>query len=195
MILCKKEYAKVLDKALFPGLQGGPHNHTTAAIAVALKEAATDEFRAYAARIVTNARTLSEALKGHGFSLSSGGTDNHLILMDMTSKGLTGKQMAKTLDAAGVVCNFNRIPFDPRPALNPSGIRIGTPAVTSRGFGADEMVQLAGWMARVAAVRADESLELEDRRRVYKEVAAEVKALCDRFPAPGLLYAKDGKPI
>ncbi len=195
MILCKKEYAKVLDKALFPGLQGGPHNHTTAAIAVALKEAATDEFRAYAARIVANARTLSEALKGHGFSLSSGGTDNHLILMDMTSKGLTGKQMAKTLDAAGVVCNFNRIPFDPRPALNPSGIRIGTPAVTSRGFGADEMVQLAGWMARVAAVRADESLELEDRRRVYKEVAAEVKALCDRFPAPGLLYAKDGKPI
>ena len=194
MIMCKKKYAGVLDKALFPGLQGGPHNHTTAAIAVALKEAATEGFRTYAAGIVANARALADALRGHGFALSSGGTDNHLILIDMASKGLTGKQMAKTLDAAGIVCNFNRIPFDPRPALNPSGIRLGTPAVTSRGFGEKEMVKLADWMERIAAVRADEGLGLEDRRMVYREVAAEVRALCDRFPAPGLLYGEDGHP-
>lgn len=194
MIMCKKKYAGVLDKALFPGLQGGPHNHTTAAIAVALKEAATEGFRTYAAGIVANARTLADALKSRGFDLSSGGTDNHLILIDMTSRKLTGKQMAKTLDAAGIVCNFNRIPFDPRPALNPSGIRLGTPAVTSRGFGEKEMVKLADWMDRIAAVRADEGLELEDRRMVYREVAAEVRALCDRFPAPGLLYGDTGNP-
>jgi glycine hydroxymethyltransferase len=194
MIMCKKEYAEAIDKAVFPGLQGGPHNHTTAAIAVALKEAMGEEFKEYARQIVDNAKVLAQELKEHGFALSSGGTDNHLILIDVTPKGITGKQMAKALDAAGIVCNFNRIPFDPRPALNPSGIRIGTPAITSRGFGAAEMKQLAGWMARIARARADEKLELEDRQKVYAEVAGEVRALCDRFPAPGLLYGQDGRP-
>ncbi len=195
MILCRQEYAEAIDKAVFPGLQGGPHNHTTAAMAVAFKEAATEEFRGYARRIAENARALAEALNQHGFRLSSGGTDNHLILIDVTPKGLTGREMAKSLDAAGIVCNFNRIPFDPRPALNPSGIRIGTPAVTSRGFGPAQMEQLAGWMAQVARVRADEGLDLEERRKIYREIAGQIKALCDRFPAPGLLYGEDGRPV
>jgi len=195
MILCRREYAAALDKAVFPGLQGGPHNHTTAAIAVALKEAATDEFRRYATQIVANARILAAALDERGFKLSSGGTDNHLILVDATSKGLTGRQLAKAMDAAGMVCNYNTVPFDPRPPSNPSGIRLGTPAMTSRGFGAAEMVQLAEWMAQVAAVRADAGMELDDRRKAYREIAAAVRELCNRFPAPGLLYGAEGKPM
>jgi glycine hydroxymethyltransferase len=195
MIMCKEQYAEALDKAVFPGLQGGPHNHTTAGLAVALKEAMTPEFKAYAQQIVDNSRALAAALVERGFALSSGGSDNHLILIDVTSKGLTGRQMAKALDASGIVCNFNRIPFDPRPAMNPSGIRIGTPAITSRGFAEPEMVQLAEWMDRVAQVRADESLALDDRKNAYKAIAGEVRALCDRFKAPGLLYGEDGRAI
>ena len=195
MILCRAQYAEALDKAVFPGLQGGPHNSTTAAIAVALKEATSGEFKRYAQQIVANSQTLAAALSARGFALSSGGTDNHLILMDMTNKGITGYAMAKALDAAGIVCNFNRVPFDPRPARKPSGIRIGTPAITSRGFGAEEMRQLAEWMDRVAEVRANKALELDDRKAEYAEVAAEVRALCTRFPAPGLLYDGDGEPL
>ena len=195
MILCRAQYAEALDKAVFPGLQGGPHNSTTAAIAVALKEATSGEFKRYAQQIVANSQTLAAALSARGFALSSGGTDNHLILMDMTNKGITGYVMAKALDAAGIVCNFNRVPFDPRPARKPSGIRIGTPAITSRGFGAEEMRQLAEWMDRVAEVRANKALELDDRKAEYAEVAAEVRALCTRFPAPGLLYDGGGRPL
>ena len=195
MILCRAQYAEALDKAVFPGLQGGPHNSTTAAIAVALKEATSGEFKRYAQQIVANSQTLAAALSARGFALSSGGTDNHLILMDMTNKGITGYAMAKALDASGIVCNFNRVPFDPRPARKPSGIRIGTPAITSRGFGAEEMRQLAEWMDRVAEVRANKALELDDRKAEYAEVAAEVRALCTRFPAPGLLYDGDGQPL
>jgi glycine hydroxymethyltransferase len=194
MIMCRQKYAEALDKAVFPGLQGGPHNHTTAAIAVALKEAATEEFKAYAVQIVENARALAGFLAERGFTLCSGGTDNHLILIDMNSKGLTGKQMSKALDAAGIVCNFNAIPFDARPPRNPSGIRIGTPAITSRGFGVEEMRQLADWMARVAQVRGDEGMDLDGRKQAYRQVAAQVRVLCDGFPAPGLLYGEDGKP-
>ena len=184
--MCRQKYAKAIDAAVFPGLQGGPHNHTTAAIAVALKEAATPAFKAYAARIVENAKALAGHLLERGFDLVSGGTDNHLLLIDLRSKGVTGYQMAKALDAAGIVCNYNLIPGDPRSARRPSGIRIGTPAVTSRGFGSEEMALLGKWMARVAQVRADESMELAGRKECYARIAAEVKALCDRFPAPGL---------
>ena len=194
MIMCRQKYAEALDKAVFPGLQGGPHNHTIAAIAVALKEAATEEFKVYAVQIVENARALAGFLAERGFTLCSGGTDNHLILIDMNSKGLTGKQMSKALDAAGIVCNFNAIPFDARPPRNPSGIRIGTPAITSRGFGVEEMRQLADWMARVAQVRGDEGMDLDGRKQAYRQVAAQVRVLCDGFPAPGLLYGEDGKP-
>lgn len=155
MILCRARYAEAIDKAVFPGLQGGPHNHTTAALAVALKEAAGPEFRIYARRVVDNARILAEALRAHGFSLVTGGTDNHLVLVDASSRGVTGRQLARALDAAGIVRNFNRIPFDHRPPRNPSGVRLGTPAVTSRGFGPEEMRATAALISEVADVRAD----------------------------------------
>ena len=122
------EHATALNKAVFPGLQGGPHNHTTAAIAVALQEAATDEFKDYAHQIVMNAQALAEALVGRGFDLVSGGTDNHLILLDLTPKGIGGKPAAQALDRAGLETNYNSVPFDPRKPFDPSGIRIGTPA-------------------------------------------------------------------
>ena len=187
MVMCREKFAKAIDAAIFPGLQGGPHNHTTAAIAVALKEAATPDFRAYAARIVENAQALASHLRDRGFDLVSGGTDNHLLLIDLRSKGVSGYQMAKALDAAGIVCNYNLIPDDPRSARRPSGIRIGTPAVTSRGFGIEEMALLGNWMARVAQARADEGLELAGRKQRYAGVASEVRELCNRFPAPGLI--------
>jgi glycine hydroxymethyltransferase len=186
MILCRQQYADAIDKAVFPGLQGGPHNHTTAALAVALKEAATDEFKVYAQAIVDNARVLGEELAAYGFKLASGGTDNHLLLVDATSRGVVGHNMAKSLDAAGIVCNYNLVPGDTRPAMRPSGIRMGTAAVTSRGFGAEEMKQLAAWIDRVATTRADENSDKATRVQVNREIAAEVRALCDRFPAPGL---------
>jgi glycine hydroxymethyltransferase len=186
MILCRQQFADAIDKAVFPGLQGGPHNHTTAALAVALKEAATPEFKRYAQAIVDNARVLAEELVGLGFKLASGGTDNHLLLVDVTSRGVAGYNMAKSLDAAGIVCNYNLVPGDTRPAMRPSGIRMGTASVTSRGFGTDEMRQLARWIDRVATTRADKGADRDQRVRVNREIAAEVRALCDRFPAPGL---------
>jgi glycine hydroxymethyltransferase len=194
MILCRRQYADAIDRAIFPGLQGGPHNHVTAGLAVALKEATTQAFRRYARQVVDNARALGQELAGRGFRLVSGGTDNHLLLVDVSSLDLTGKQMSKAMDASGMVCNFNAIPFDPRPPLKPSGIRIGTPAVTSRGFGTEEMARIAAWMDRVARIRADAALDLEDRKAAYHGIAAEVLSLCDRFPAPGLAYGADGHP-
>lgn len=195
MIMCRTQYAEAIDKAVFPGLQGGPHNHTTAGIAVAFKEAATPEFRAYAARIVENAKALAASLQGEGFRVVGGGTQNHLVVVDATSMGVTGRQLAKAMDAAGMVCNFNRIPFDTQPALHPSGVRLGTPATTSRGFGPQEMEKIAAWMAQVARVRADEGQDLEARKKVYREIAGHVKALCDGFPAPGLLYGPEGRLV
>ena len=138
-----------------------------------------------------NAKILAKELSSRGYDLVSGGTDNHLLLMDMSSKQLTGHQMAKALDAAGIVCNKNLVPGDSRSPRRPSGIRIGTPAVTSRGFTKIEMVQLADWMEQVAVARSDKNLDLNKRREVYRIVAAEVKDLCDRFPAPGLHYPVD----
>ena len=176
--MCKKEHAKDIDRAVFPGLQGGPHNHTTAGIAVAAKEAATPEYKRYAQNVVANAKVLAEALLGRGFRLITGGTDNHLILIDLTPKNVTGKVAAQALDKAGIVSNYNSIPFDPRKPFDPSGLRIGTPAITSRGMGKDEMVKLAGWMDQV--VRAPDDAGLLER------VAAEVRELCSSFPAPGI---------
>jgi glycine hydroxymethyltransferase len=186
MVMCRKEYAEAIDKAVFPGLQGGPHNHTTAAIAVALKEAATPAFKDYSRAVVDNARVFGEALSGYGFKLVTGGTDNHLLLVDVTTRGVTGSQMSKSMDAAGIVCNYNLVPGDSRPAMRPSGIRLGTPAVTSRGFGAPEMKQIAAWMDRIATLRADDNVERDARRDAYREIASQVRTLCDRFPAPGL---------
>lgn len=179
MILCRAELAERIDRAVFPGLQGGPHNHTTAAIAVALKEASTPEFRAYARQVVTNARTLAAELKERGFDLVSGGTDNHLILIDLTNKGVIGKKAAKALDRAGIVCNYNTVPFDPRKPFSPSGIRLGTPAVTSRGMDEAAMRQIAAWIDQVIANVDDEA--------VIERVANEVREFCRGYPAPGIL--------
>lgn len=178
MILCKKEHASAIDKAVFPGLQGGPHNHTTAAIAVAAKEAAEDGFRVYAKQIVENAQALGRALESRGFRLITGGTDNHLLLIDMTPKGIAGKPYAQALDRAGIVANYNSIPFDPRKPFDPSGLRIGTPAVTSRGMGVAEMERLAAWMDDVAQ-------NINDEARIAR-IAAEIAELCRGFPAPGI---------
>jgi glycine hydroxymethyltransferase len=178
MILCKPEHAAAIDKAVFPGLQGGPHNHTTAAIAVAALEAAQPDFPKYARAIVDNAKALAEEMTKRGFDLVTGGTDNHLILVDLTNKGVPGKVAAQALDKAGIVLNYNSVPFDPRKPFDPSGLRIGTPAVTSRGMGRDAMVKLAGWIDRVVASPADEA--------VLAKIAGEVKELCAAHPAPGL---------
>ncbi|MDB5108639.1 MAG: serine hydroxymethyltransferase [Candidatus Binatus sp.] len=178
MIMCKAEHAAAIDKAVFPGLQGGPHNHTTAAIAVTLKEAATADFKEYARKIVSNAKTLADELLARGFSLVSGGTDNHLIVIDLTNKKVIGKKGAKALDAAGIVCNYNTVPYDPRQPFSPSGLRLGTPAITSREMGDSEMRQIGKWMDEVISHVSDES--------VLKRVAAEVAEMCRGFPAPGL---------
>ncbi len=177
-ILCKRQHAQAIDKAVFPGLQGGPHNHTTAAIAVAMKEALTPEFRHYAQQTVRNAKVLADALNDRGFRLVSGGTDNHLLLIDLTTKGVGGKPAAQALDRAGLVLNYNTIPFETRKPSDPSGIRLGTPAVTSRGFGEAEMVQIAEWMERVINAPEDDA--------VLASVARATQTLCARFPAPGL---------
>ncbi|HEY1570255.1 MAG TPA: serine hydroxymethyltransferase [Pseudonocardiaceae bacterium] len=179
MLMCDAEHAKAIDKAVFPGLQGGPHNHTTAAIAVALREAAAPSFRDYAAAVVANANALAEALNDRGFDLVSGGTDNHLILMDLTSKGIGGKPAAKALDRAGIETNYNTVPFDPRKPFDPSGIRIGTPAITTRGLGVEHMPAIAEWMDRAitAADGGDEA--------AIEKVAGEVRELLAAYPMPG----------
>ncbi|MFE3904147.1 serine hydroxymethyltransferase [Streptomyces sp. NPDC059153] len=180
MLLSRAEHARAIDRAVFPGLQGGPHNQTTAAIAVALKEAARPDFSAYAHQVVANARALGEELASRGFDLVSGGTDNHLLLIDLTSRGVPGKVAAKALDRAGIVVNHNTVPYDPRKPFDPSGIRIGTPALTSRGIPASEMSTVAEWITRVV-----EATRTGDETAVAK-VRAEVKGLMDGYPAPGL---------
>ncbi len=180
MLMCTEEHQKAIDKAVFPGLQGGPHNHTTAGIAVALKEAATEEFRTYAANIVTNAQALAAGLASRGFDIVSGGTDNHLVLIDLTSKDIAGKPAAQALDRAGLETNYNTVPYDTRKPFDPSGVRIGTPAVTSRGMGPAEMDAIAGWFDEVveAAKKGDE--------QTVERVRKEVIDLTAQFPAPGL---------
>jgi glycine hydroxymethyltransferase len=179
MIMSTAEHASALDKAVFPGLQGGPHNHTTAGIAVALREAAQPAFSQYAHQIVTNARALADALADRGYSLVSGGTDNHLILVDLTPQQIAGKPAARALDRAGIEVNYNTVPFDPRKPFDPSGIRIGTPAITTRGLTEQHMAQVAAWMdGAITAARKDDE-ETIDR------IAAEVRELLAGFPMAG----------
>jgi glycine hydroxymethyltransferase len=178
MIFCKQQHAAAIDRAVFPGLQGGPHNHVTAAIAVAALEASRPEFKSYARSIVENAQTLGSALLAKGFGVITGGTDNHLLLVDVTSKGVTGKQLAQALDRAGIVLNYNAVPFDPRKPFDPSGVRIGTPSVTTRGMGKDAMVRIAEWIDRVTQAPGDEA--------ALAKIAGEVKELCGKYPAPGI---------
>ncbi|GAB6935027.1 MAG: serine hydroxymethyltransferase [Bacillota bacterium] len=174
LILCRADLAKAIDKAVFPGIQGGPLMHIIAAKAVALGEALKPSFRDYAARIVANAKKLAEALLARGFVLISGGTDNHLILVDVRNLGLTGKRAEALLDEVGITVNKNTIPYDPESPFVTSGIRIGTPAVTTRGFDEAAMVEIADIMAAV--------LKNPDDAAVKAEARARVKALCERFP-------------
>jgi glycine hydroxymethyltransferase len=186
MLMSTAEHAKAIDRAVFPGLQGGPHNHTTAAIAVALREAATAEFKDYAAAIVANAAALADALLERGFDLVSGGTDNHLILADLTSKGIGGKPAAQALDRAGIELNYNTVPYDPRKPFDPSGIRLGTPAITTRGLTPADMPRIAAWMddAVTAAIKEDET--------ALDRIAAEVREFALAYPMPGWQAAPSG---
>jgi len=179
MIMSDEEHAKALDRAVFPGLQGGPHNHTTAAIAVALGEASTPEFSTYAHAIVANARALAAGLVERGFDLVSGGTDNHLVLVDLTSKQIPGKQAAKALDRAGIELNYNAVPFDPRKPFDPSGMRLGTSAVTTRGMNEEDMSRVAGWID--AVVEAEKTGD----ETVVERIGADVRAFAAQFPMPG----------
>ncbi|TDB96849.1 serine hydroxymethyltransferase [Actinomadura sp. 7K534] len=179
MIMSTAEHAKAIDKAVFPGLQGGPHNHTTAAIAVALKEAAQRDFSGYAHQVVANAKALAAALVERGYDLISGGTDNHLILIDLTDKGVAGKPAAQALDRAGIELNYNAVPFDPRKPFDPSGLRLGTAAITTRGLGEDRMPQVAAWIDEVvqATAKQDET--------VVERVAGQIRELLAGYPMPG----------
>lgn len=178
MIFCKEKYAKAIDSAVFPGAQGGPHNHTTAAIAVAMKEALDPSFKEYAKQIVKNAAALAEALIAKGFNLVTGGTDNHLMLIDLSNKNIMGKVASQALDIAGVVLNANSVPFDNNTPFNPGGIRIGTAAVTSRGIKEKGMVKIANWIDQVINNHEDETL--------LSTIALDIKNYLKDFPAPGL---------
>jgi glycine hydroxymethyltransferase len=174
LVLCRKNFAKALDKAVFPGMQGGPLMHVIAAKAVALKEASGPEFTAYQRRIVSNAAALAGCLCERGFRLVTGGTDNHLMLVDVKKTGMTGKEAAEALHAAGITVNKNMIPFDERTPFVTSGIRIGTPAVTTRGMGEGEMREIADMISRVLRARGDAG--------AIGEVRARVAEMCARFP-------------
>ncbi|ACZ38718.1 serine hydroxymethyltransferase [Sphaerobacter thermophilus] len=178
MILCDAEYAEAIDRTVFPGTQGGPLLHIIAGKAVALHEAMQPAFREYIERVLENARVLAETLQAEGFRLVSGGTDNHLMLVDLTEIGISGRKAERLLDAVGITVNKNTIPGDPRPPAQASGIRLGTPAMTTRGFGPDEMRQTGRWIA--AVLRAPDDEALADR------VRHEVAEMAAHFPVPGL---------
>lgn len=172
LILCKEEYAKAIDKAIFPGTQGGPLMHIIAAKAVALGEAMTDEFKAYQQQVIKNASVLSEALQNNGFRIVSGGTDNHLMLIDLRAFNITGKEMEKRLDEVHITANKNTIPNETESPFVTSGLRVGTPAVTTRGFKEPEMLKIADWMKSVAS----------DFEGCKDRLSEEVIALCAKFP-------------
>jgi glycine hydroxymethyltransferase len=174
--MCKQAWAQKLDSAVFPGTQGGPLMHVIAGKAVAFKEALQPDFVMYQKQVIANAQCLAGELVKHGFQLASGGTDNHLMLVDVTVKGTTGKIAEQALDAAGITVNKNMIPYDPRKPLDPSGIRLGTPALTTRGMKEAEMVQIAKWIADVLARPADDDF--------LTRVRGNVRELGEQFPVP-----------
>ena len=173
IIICREELREKIFPKVFPGLQGGPHNHTIAALGVALKEATTPEFHKYASQIVKNAKELAKRLQSFGFEIVSGGTDNHMMLVDLRNKNIRGKQAQELLESAGIVANRNTIPFDPSTPFNPSGVRFGTPAVTTRGMKAREMKHIAFWI--------NEVIENPESAPIIKK---EVAAFCKQFPIP-----------
>ncbi|MGC8605343.1 MAG: serine hydroxymethyltransferase, partial [Desulfomonilaceae bacterium] len=174
IVMCKKKWASVLDSCIFPGMQGGPLMHVIAGKAVALKEAATQQFKDYQTKVVQNAKTLCEELINRGFKIVSGGTDNHLVLVDLTDKGVNGAQAQEILESAGITVNKNAIPFDPLPPGKASGIRIGTPAITTRNMGTDEMRLIASWISQAIEKRTNES--------EIARIGGNVRELCVKFP-------------
>ena len=178
IILCDNDYRKKINSGVFPGTQGGPMMHVIAGKAVMLKEANTIEFRNYAHQVVINAQHLATHLVDSGFNLVTGGTDNHLLLLDIRDRGVTGREAANALEKAGIVCNFNSVPFDDRPVREGGGIRLGTPAITSRGLGAEHMSLVAGWITRALHDINNEG-ELD-------AISEEIKTLLDEFPTPGI---------
>ena len=178
LVLCREKYAKDLDRITFPGVQGGPLEHVIAAKAVCLKEASAPEFREYQRQVVANARALAAGLAKLGFRIVTGGTDNHLFLVDMHSRGITGRDAELALERSGMTVNKNAIPFDPLPPMKAGGIRVGSPAVTTRGMHEPEMEKIAGWIAEVLTHLADASVE--------QRVRSEVATLAEKFP----LYAR-----
>jgi glycine hydroxymethyltransferase len=174
MVMCKEAFAKEIDRAVFPGIQGGPLMHVIAAKAVALQEALSDGFKEYQAQIVVNAKRLSARLVERGFRIVSGGTDNHVFLLDVAKSALTGKVAEKALESAGITVNKNTIPYDPNPPLVASGVRIGTPALTTRGMREAEMDQVGDFIAEVLRAPEDEA--------VRDSVRGRIRELCERFP-------------
>ncbi len=178
IIMCKEKYAKAIDRAVFPGLQGGPHEHMIAGKAIAFKEALQPEFKEYAAQVIKNAKRLGEELKKRDFELVSDGTDTHLLLVDLTNKKVLGKLAQNSLDEIGITLNKNTVPFDPQPPFNPSGIRLGTPAMTTRGMKEDDMEIVADWI--------DRTIKDPENPENLAAIKKEVKEMCLKFPVPGI---------
>ncbi len=176
IILCREKFAKDIDRAVFPACQGGPHVHGIAALAIALHEAALPDFKVYAQAVIDNAQAMAAAFTNKGFRLVTGGTDNHLLLVDLTSKGMGGKTAAIAMEKAGIVANANSIPFDPRSPFDPSGVRIGTAAITTRGMDTSDMVSIVDWIDRAVEAREDED--------ALKTIRGEVEEFCSAYPVP-----------
>ena len=201
LIFSRKELMEKIDKAVFPGLQGGPHMHTIAGVGVALKETMTNEFKSYAKQIIKNAQMLAAELIRYDYDVVSGGTDKHLVLVDLRNKGLSGKVPAIALEYANIVMNFNSVPYDTAPPLYPSGLRMGTPAITSRGMGTKEMKQIARWIHEVITETAGYTVPenpkdrkkfvertslLLQKNKTISRIAKEVSSLTSKFPVPGI---------
>ena len=178
MIMCKEKFAKQIDRAVFPGMQGGPHEHIIAAKAVAFGEALSEDFKEYGQKVIENAKKMAENFAEKGYRIVSGGTDNHLMVVDMSQKGISGKSAEAVLEKIGISVSRSTIPNDPNPPMNPSGVRFGTPAVTTRGMGEDEMKKIVAWV--------DEAIENKDDEDKLKSINQEVKTLCLQFPIPSV---------
>jgi glycine hydroxymethyltransferase len=176
LIMCREKFAKQVDRAVFPGMQGGPHDHITAAKAVALGEALRPEFSDYARQVILNAQKMSENLMGRGYNIVSGGTDNHLFVMDLIKQRISGKEAEKALEKAGISASRSTIPNDPNPPYNPSGLRIGTPAITTRGMKEKEMELIASYI--------DQVLQNKDNGNVLQRIKNDIKKMCQNFPLP-----------
>ena len=178
IIMCKEQFAKQVDRAVFPGMQGGPHDHITAAKAVAFGEALKPEFKEYAKQVIANAKLMAEEFMELGYRVISGGTDNHLMVVDMTSKSLSGKEAEVILERCGISVSRSTIPNDPNPPLNPSGVRFGTPAITTRGLKQEEVKKIVGWV--------NAAIEQKDEAEMLDNIKAQVKEMCLKFPIPSI---------